>query len=272
MIWTELGDVREQAGLFSEALDAYRRASTLQRDDPIETAELLLQRARSNERAGAYGQALRETAHRLQPDSTGAGHRIVRAGALGARLLAFRAVVRQAQEHPRDALPSGPAAVDAAHRADEPRALARAYGVLDWAYLMTGRPELAVHGDEALRIYEELGDLTGQALVTGNLGAQAYFDGRWGDAVELYERSRQAFLQTGNAVQAAITGANVGEVLVCQHRLDEAEPVLRDAARVLRASHFVDGATFAEIQLARVLICAGRPRRGGAAAPRRATS
>jgi ATP/maltotriose-dependent transcriptional regulator MalT len=91
----------------------------------------------------------------------------------------------------------------------------------------------------------------------GNLGAQAYFDGRWADAVDLYERSRSAFLRAGNTVQAAITGANVGEVLVSQHRLDEAEPVLRDAARVLRASDFVDGATFAEIQLARLLIARG---------------
>lgn len=249
-IWTVLGDVREQAGLFGEALEAYRRASSLRRDDVIETAELLLRRARSNERAGAYGAALRETAiaHRLIEQSPD-----VRAGALGARLLAFRAVVRQAQEHPREALRAARRAVDAATSADEPSALARAYGVLDWAHLMTGRPDLAVHGSEALRIYEELGDLSGQAVVTGNLGAQAYFDGRWTDAVDLYERSRRAFLQTGNAVQAAITGANVGEVLVSQHRLTEAEPVLRDAARVLRASNFADGATFAEIQLARLL-------------------
>ena len=148
-------------------------------------------------------------------------------------------------------------AVDAAQRADEPSALARAYGVLDWAYQMTGQPERAVHGEAALRIYEELGDLSGQAMVMNNLGAQAYFDGQWAEAVELYERAGAAFLRSGNAVQAAIAGANLGELLVNQDRLDEAEPVLRDAVRVLRASDFSDGATFAEMQLARVLIGRG---------------
>ncbi len=60
-VWTLLGDVRERAGLFHEAMAAYRRASALQRDDAVATAELNLKRARSRERAGSYTQALRET-------------------------------------------------------------------------------------------------------------------------------------------------------------------------------------------------------------------
>jgi tetratricopeptide (TPR) repeat protein len=250
-ILTRLGDVREQAGLFAEALEAYRRASALRPGDPLEAAELRLRRARAHERGGAYRQALRETT---------LGYRLVeaetdpRAAALGARLLAFNAVIRQAQEHPRRALAVAQLAAEAAQRADEPTALARAYGVLDWGYRMTGQPELAVHGEDALKIYETLGDLAGQAMVMNNLGAQAYFDGHWGEAVALYERARGAFLRSGNAVQAAIAGANVGELLVNQDRLAAAEPILRDAVRVLRASRFIDGATFAEVQLARVLI------------------
>ena len=45
--WTLLGDAREQAGLFTEALEAYRRASALRREDPLDTAELMLKRARA---------------------------------------------------------------------------------------------------------------------------------------------------------------------------------------------------------------------------------
>ena len=250
-IWALLGDVREQAGLFAEALDAYRRASALQREDPLQTAELMLKRARARERASSYTLALRETTigYRLAASSTDP-----RAEAVAASLLAFNAVIRQGQEHPRQALAVAQQAVAAAQRCDERRALARAYDVLDWGYRMTGQPERAVHGEDTLRIYEELGDLTGQAMVMNNLGAHAYFDGRWADAVELYQRACAAFQRSGNAVQAAIAGANLGELLVNQDRLTQAEPVLRDAVRVLRASGFVDGATFAEVQLARVFI------------------
>lgn len=250
-VWSVLGDVREQAGLFPAALDAYRRAGALRRGDPLATSELMLKRARARERAGSYRQALRDTT---------SGYRRVEhlsdpaAAALGARLLAFTAVIRQAQEHPGEALIVARRAAELARATDEPWALARAYGVLDWAYRMLGQADKARHGDEALALYERLGDLAGQAAVTGNLGIEAYFDGHWGKAVELYERSRAAFLRAGNAVQAAVSGANIGELLVNQDRLDEAEPLLRDAVRVLRASEFPDGATFAEVQLARLLM------------------
>jgi class 3 adenylate cyclase/tetratricopeptide (TPR) repeat protein len=250
-IFTLLGDAREQSGLFAEALDAYRRASALRRDDPRGTAELLLKRARARERSGSNRQALRETtlAYRLIEDDADP-----RAGRIRARLLAFTAVIRQAQEHPRQALAVAQQAIAAAQTAGELSALARAYNVADWAYRVTGLPERAVHGTDALRIYEELDDLSGQAMVMNNLGAQAYFDGHWAEAVDLYERARSAFDRAGNAVQAAIAAANVGELLVNQDRPNEAEPMLRDAVRVLRASAFVDGATFAEVQLARLLI------------------
>ena len=47
--------------------------------------------------------------------------------------------------------------------------------------------------------------------------------------------------------------ANIGEVLVNQLRLDEAETRLRHASRVLRASGEIWMATFAELQLGRAL-------------------
>jgi tetratricopeptide (TPR) repeat protein len=250
-VWTSLGDVRVQAGLFGEAFDAYRHASQLVAGEPSVGAELRLKRARARERAGEYAMALRETAAAVRmiesldtPD----------AAMTRARLTAFRAVVRQAQERPREARALADRAAATAQAACEREAEARAYGVLDWAYQQLGQPERAVYAEKALAIYEELGDLDGQARITGNLGALAYLAGRWDEARPYYERAHGAFRKTGNEVDAAMTAANLGELLVGQARFAEAEPLLREASRVLRASGFVDGATFAEIQICRLLL------------------
>jgi class 3 adenylate cyclase/tetratricopeptide (TPR) repeat protein len=248
-VWTDLGDTREQAGLFDGALDAYRRASRLA-GGPVATAQLLLKRARARERAGAFSSAMRElaAASRLVADVGTA-----EAARVQAQITSFRALLRQAQERPREAMVLAERATAEAEQAGEKLALARAYNVLDWAKQVLGDPDRGAGLPAALALYEELGDLEGAANVIGALGTNAYFDGRWDDAVDNYEQAGDRFRRAGNAVQAAISDSNIGEVLVNQGRLDDAEPRLRAAARVLRASGFVDGATFAEVQLARAL-------------------
>lgn len=144
-----------------------------------------------------------------------------------------------------------------AEESGEREALARSYQVLDAAYVMLGQPARAVYSERALAIYEELGDLTGTAVVTNNLGGQAYFEGKWEDAVRFYARARDAFVRAGNEAEAATCGANIGEVLVSQARLPEAEGVLVPSVRVLRAHGLVDAAIFAEIQLARLRLLRG---------------
>ena len=59
-VWVRLGDAREQAGMFDEALDAYRRASKFIKDDPVARARICFQRAYVRDRAGAFSAALRE--------------------------------------------------------------------------------------------------------------------------------------------------------------------------------------------------------------------
>ena len=102
--------------------------------------------------------------------------------------------------------------------------------------MLLGQPELAVHSARALEIYEELGNFDRQAQVLNNLGGFAYYEGRWDDAVALYERGREIRLRTGNAVEAAFIACNIGEVLTDQGHLDEAEARFRDALRVARAA------------------------------------
>jgi class 3 adenylate cyclase/tetratricopeptide (TPR) repeat protein len=251
-VWTVLGDVREQAGAFDLALDAYKRASRLVAGDPVATANVLLKRARARERAGAFSVALREISAGLRQISS-----IDAAAHLQARLLAFRAVVRQGQGRPIDALAVAHAAAEVAEAAGESDALARAYSVMDWAYLSLGQPEQAQMGELALQLYQGLDDLEGQGKVMNTMGASAYFRGDWDEAVRWYDGAREIGLRTGNHVQAAISGMNLGELLVNQGQLDEAETLLLDSIRIFRATGYPDGQALAETYLGRLLLARG---------------
>jgi class 3 adenylate cyclase/tetratricopeptide (TPR) repeat protein len=254
-VWIRLGDVRELAGLFNASLDAYQKASQLVRDDPIRKAQTLFKRARARERSGAYSSALREltTAESLLEDQDASAASYVRA-----RLLATRAQVYQAQEKPQEALRVATEAMTEAERSGNKEALASAYVRIDWANLFLGKPDQAVYGEKASAIYDELGDLGAKAIVISNEGFAAYFEGRWDDALRLYEEGRDAFQRAGNAVHAAHAASNIAEVLVNQERYAEAEPLVRESIRVLQASEFLDGAVFGLIQLGRALTGMGR--------------
>ena len=62
---------------------------------------------------------------------------------------------------------------------------------------MLGRPDAGDWAHRSLSLYEAVGDLDGQANLANNLGVQAYFEGRWSETLELYGRSRDAYLRIG---------------------------------------------------------------------------
>ena len=65
-----------------------------------------------------------------------------------------------------------------------------------------------------------------ESKVRSNLGAMAYYAGRWTEAAQWYRSSRDVALEAGNAFVAAQTDVNLGELLINQGHLDEAEEVL----------------------------------------------
>ena len=254
-VWTALGDVREQAGLFVGAIEAFRRAAPLYRGDRIARADVLLKRARARMRAGAYVTALSETSKALRLIEDIDTPEAARARA---RLVSLRGLVRMAQQKPREAIAAAQEAIGLARKSGEDEALARSFTVLDWAYPILGEPQKAVHGRQALEIYEQLGHLGLAARIMGNLGVLAYFDGSWDEALSWYGQSQDALRRAGNEVGAALAGSNIGELFISQGRFDEAFEVLDEAIRVLRASAARDDLIFARTQMGRLLMEVGK--------------
>jgi tetratricopeptide (TPR) repeat protein len=122
---------------------------------------------------------------------------------------------------------------------------------------LAGRPIGDQSSLEALALFEQLGDLTGQSKVHNNLAFELYYSGEWDRALDHLEQARATATRAGDTVQSALATAFVGEIRVCQGRVEDAVDPLTTAARTLRASGFVDGATYAEINLARARLALG---------------
>ncbi|MFN2589510.1 MAG: tetratricopeptide repeat protein, partial [Actinomycetota bacterium] len=254
-LWEALGDVRHRGGELKKAHEAYTAARRLVSGDAVREARLLLKEAQISDLVGRTSDALRWL-HRGQRALEGIAD--LDAAMQRAQLSVWYAVIRQAQGRAGEAIKWCRRAIAEAEASGERDALAHAYYTLDWALVTQGRSEGNRYSWMALAIYEELGDLVGQATVLNNLGAWAYFEGRWPEARDLYERARSAQERAGDPVSAAYGLVNVGEILSDQGRLDEAEPLFRQSIRVFKASGYRYGLAFAESQLGRVATRSGR--------------
>lgn len=255
-LWTALGEARERAGLFEPALDAYQRALAVPGATELERAELRLRRAATRERMGKFSLALRESTQAQSIVSSAGG---LEAERLRARATAFAALMRQRQVRLAEAARLARAAVEQAEASGELAALAGAYRVISVAAHYQGDPEAESYCRRAYDLYCDLGDLIGQGNMAMNLGAFAYFDGRWDATLELYRQSSEASRRVGDEVEAASVDANIAEVLISQGHLDLAEDLLRNGVRVLRSSGSPWLASFAEMQLGRLLTARRRP-------------
>jgi class 3 adenylate cyclase/tetratricopeptide (TPR) repeat protein len=234
-VWIKLGDVLERTDQFGASLDAYGHASRLSGATPVVKAQVLLRRVRAKERSGAFSAALSDAtrARRLCEglDVDEAIHVVVRA-------LVLQALIRQAQQKPRQAIRAAETAVAAATAAGDEVSIAKAWKVMDYAHVMLGQLDLATNSLNSLRVFEAVGDLREVGTVSTNLGAFAYWNGDWSQAIEHYEHGRDVSEKVGSMVDAAIAAANIGEVLLNQGRYEEALEPLQSARRIYQASGF----------------------------------
>ena len=230
-VYEALGDVRKRIGEFPRASQAYGSARRIADADPIASVRLMLKQAGIRQASGRFAEAIRW----IRKADRAIADRGIAAAAQSQIAVAY-ASVRKDQGRQSDVIKWCLKAIPDAEAANDKDALAHAYTLLESAFVNLGMWEKAVYSGKALDLYADLGDLWGQGVVLNNLGARAYFEGRWNEAIELYERGREAWEKIGDAVSAAIGTVNAGEILSDQGRLEEAEPTFRKALRVWKAA------------------------------------
>ena len=234
-LYEALGDVRERLGDYPGALAAYRASRRYIRDEPVLVAQLLLKEAVVASRAGGYTQSLRRTTHGRRVLET---HQDEEANRKRARLSAWYAQIRRRQGRRAEAIRWARRAIEEAEASGEREALASAYRTLDLTNVELGRYEDVTHYPLALAIYEELGDLLESGTINNDLGAFAYYQGRWDDALAFYEQARVLWKRSGDMAAVAIISANVAEILSDRGQLDEAERMGREALLIWRGVGF----------------------------------
>jgi class 3 adenylate cyclase/tetratricopeptide (TPR) repeat protein len=254
--WESLGDVSELAGRYDDAAEAYRSGRRHARIPLGPQPGLLRKEGVIRERTGRYAEALRwftrglAAAESIEDDAV--------RGVLRRELTLNYAGVRLRQGLFGECIKRSRAALDDAHDAGDLRSIAHASYLIHLAYTELRSPEREAFRGLALPIYEELGDLRGQANVLNNLGIDAYYEGRWDDALDLYRRSREARERTGDVVGAATITNNIGQIESDQGHLEEAEAAFRHARDVCRAAGYPLVAHMATCNLGRLAVRAGR--------------
>jgi class 3 adenylate cyclase/tetratricopeptide (TPR) repeat protein len=243
-----LADVRERVGALNEAVEVYALARRLACRDEVRLARLWRKTGVLHVHQSRYSAALRLYARarqRLEATGQGAQGQVAEL----AELAAAYAGVRFRQGRYKDCLDWADRARVEAQASKNRPCLAHAFTLLDMAAQTLG----GNHGAYALRalsIYEQTGDLVGQANVLNNLGTAAQEGGRWREALDYYYRSRAIRERSGDAIGICYSNCNIAEILVDQGHADQALELL-DQLKGWQDAGFVWGLAYADMLKAR---------------------
>ncbi|MGB9376954.1 MAG: tetratricopeptide repeat protein, partial [Mycobacteriales bacterium] len=257
-----LGDMFELAGRYDDAAAAFAAARRHSTVEPLRVVGLLKKEGWVRERSGRYSAALswytRALKQLARHAETVASQDDAETGRVRAQLLMSYGAARARQGRYGASLPYLHEAAQEAERLGDLPTLAHTYYLLDWALTDLGRPDAAEYRGLALPMYEELGDLVGQATVLNNLGIDAYYEGRWDESRKYYERSRDVCRRSGNVVMDGTALNNIGEILSDQGALDEAQTIFEEAHSIWRSVRFPVGLALCLSNLGRIASRAGR--------------
>ncbi len=246
-----LGDATELAGDYAEAAKAFSKARKLAAADPLVEAGLCLRQGQVAESSRHLSAALRWFTRGLKTVEGGKPGRARES--LRAQLTLAHGATRLRAGRLRECLPYLDEAVALAKRSRDRATEAHAYYLLDWAHTDLGLPGAERYRDLALPIFEQLDDHARQGRVLNNLGVNAYYEGQWEQAVDFYERSRDASEKAGDFVEGRGTALNnIAEIRIDQGLIDDAEDLLRDALGTWRAARYRTGVGTALKNLGRI--------------------
>lgn len=232
-MWARLAEVRELTGHMESAREALSHALRNNDAHPERRADILLHRAAIWLNAGNPAQAKRNVSLARRGLSAAAGRdhelRLARLDAFEASIHASTGDIARAERCAR-------AAMSLASEVGEERALARAFTVLDYCNFVNGSDEPR-YGPRAIEIFQRLGALERSVVVINNLGAYAFWEGRWDEAIDWYEKAVETARRSGNVLDAALAQTNIAEVLIGRRSYGEARPLLAEARRVFAASN-----------------------------------
>ncbi|HEY6836585.1 MAG TPA: AAA family ATPase [Gaiellaceae bacterium] len=227
-VWESLGDVSELAGLYADAAEAYTKARKLDRHP-----RLLLKEGIIRERFGRYPEALRWYNRGLGALESLPADELRQ---MRFELSLAYAGVRVRQGEFADGAEWCKRVIAEATEAVDLPALAHAYHLIHYAYISNRNPDRAAFRGLALPIYEELGDLLGQANALNNMGLDAHYEARWQESLDLYERSKALRERIGDVVGAATVTSNIGEIKSDQGYLSTAADLCAEARDVFQSS------------------------------------
>ena len=256
----EASDTADTLGDLDAALGMLRRARRLPQA-PVDRAELL---RRTGELMHAYVSGCRarawfNRATNLIKDSADPAAVVLRA-----QLLVDDAVYLVNRGRFATGEAAAAEAYEKAVAEDQHQLATRAANIVAWALRDAGdraaaRPwfERAIrHGAQV-----PLSRTYGSAL--NNAGVAAYYEGDWDRSAELYRRAAEAMLAAGDQVTAAMSEANIAEILSAQGDLDAAEEILIRTRGIFDDARLAEVSAVAGVNLGRVAV-----RRGDAARAR----
>jgi tetratricopeptide (TPR) repeat protein len=252
--WEQLGEALWAMGEPEAAAQALAEARRLLPDDPIAQARICHSHAKVAERSASLTAAVRWLQRGLRCVDGLDGAQAV---ACRAQIRSHLGGIRNRQGRWPDAIATCRQAMVDAEAVGELSALAHACYAIDWALVESGHRDLATYSSRALELYEQLGDPERESAVLNNLGMFAYFDGRWDEAIALYEQAAECSDRAGRPADRALTDCNVGEILSDQGRFDEAEAHLQRARRVWTATSERQAVAFVDVLLTRLAVRRG---------------